>query len=100
MEKLKSFLSKIKEGSLSADQKMQIIPLLKDAWNDMSGTDTTSLHAFKLERIENVVWHPPKLTFKIERHGQTVCGSTRASLHTWEVDIEKAKAYIVGDAYR
>ena len=85
---------------MSADQKEQLIPLLKAVWNGISNTDTTNLLVSKLWRIENVMWQPPKLTFEIERHGWTVFGSTRADLHTWEVDTEKAQAHIVGMTYR
>ena len=42
-----------------------------------------------LGRMEDVAWHPPLLTFTVERHGGTVMGSTRATLQEWTVDVEK-----------
>ena len=38
--------------------------------------------------MEAVEWHPPVLTFVIERHGGTVLGSTRAELQRWTVDLD------------
>ncbi len=100
MEKLKKFLNEIKEGPLSTQQEEQLIPLLSEIWAEINIDCTTNLQYSKLNRIENAMWHPPKLRFDIERHGQTVRGSTRASFYAWEIDIEKAQAYIVGERYR
>ena len=43
-------------------------------------------------RMENVEWHPPILTFLIERHGGTVLGSARAELQRWTVDLDRRTA--------
>ena len=43
-------------------------------------------------RMEHVEWHPPLLTFVIERHGGTVLGSTRAELQRWTVDLDRKTA--------
>jgi len=45
-------------------------------------------------------WQPPFLTFKLERHGWTVNGSSRASLHTWKVDLENRSAQITKNGHR
>ena len=37
---------------------------------------------------------PPKLTFRIERHGGTVCGSSRAEMQYWVVDVDAATAML------
>lgn len=53
-----------------------------------------------LNRMENVSWQPPILSFSIERHGGTVMGSTRAELQHWEVDLVKQTATIVKTGHR
>jgi len=53
-----------------------------------------------LGRTENMSWCPPILTFAIERHGRTVNGSTRADLHTWQVNFENMTASIVRNSFR
>jgi hypothetical protein len=42
--------------------------------------------------MEALRWEPPHLRFVLERHGGTVMGSTRASLHHWAVDVEHGRA--------
>jgi len=41
-----------------------------------------------LGRTECVVWQPAKIVFRIERHGATVMGSSRAELQEWTIDLE------------
>ncbi len=45
-----------------------------------------------LGRIENPVWNPPRIVFRIERHGATVMGSSRAELQEWTIDLEQRTA--------
>lgn len=100
MERLRRFLSSISEGSLNADQVSHLIPLLRNVWGEINNNDTTGLDARRLDRIVNVRWHSPNLTFEIERHGQTMLGSTMADVHTWEVNTEEAGANLVGSRVR
>jgi hypothetical protein len=52
--------------------------LLKECWYEFEGADDTKMWPSKLTgRMEDITWDPPILTFKIERHGGTVMGSTR-----------------------
>jgi hypothetical protein len=60
---------------------------LKVCWADLEGSGEEGMHAGKLIRAEDLTWHPPILSFVIERHGGTVFGSTRAELHRWEIDV-------------
>lgn len=46
------------------------------------------------------MWNPPFLEFSIERHGQTVKGSTRATVHTWRLDLEALTASITSEKPR
>jgi hypothetical protein len=51
-------------------------------------------------RIEAPTWAPPILEFAIERHGQTVNGSTRATVYIWRVDVDAGHAGIVDEKRR
>ncbi len=75
--------------------------LLADCWSDLEGSSEGGMEASKLQgRMESIDWQPPLLTFVIERHGGTVCGSTRAELQHWEVDVERMTATIVKTGQR
>lgn len=68
--------------------------LLSDCWNLFEGSDFQSTTAYKLDgRMEDIYWTPPVLSFRIERHGGTVLGSTRAEMHRWEVNIDTMQAH-------
>lgn len=75
--------------------------LLADCWSDLEGAYDGGMEASKLlGRMESIHWQPPILTFVIERHGGTVCGSTRAELQHWEVDVDRMTATIVKTGQR
>jgi hypothetical protein len=66
--------------------------VLTDVWGDLH-SDDDSMGGHKLAgRLEQVEWHPPLLTFTIERHGGTVRGSTRGELQHWTVDVRAGTA--------
>ena len=49
--------------------------------------------AYKLDRIEELAWNPPELTFVIERHGAIVAGgSSRAEKQKWTVNLDTLTA--------
>jgi hypothetical protein len=58
------------------------------------------MRADKLWRMEDPAWSPPYLEFSIERHGQTVMGSSRGSVYRWRVNVDKGTAGIVGEKRR
>ena len=63
--------------------------LLAAAW-DALPSDDDSMAGYKLlNRMEAVTWKWPILTFRIDRHGATVLGSSRARLDEWTVDLER-----------
>lgn len=67
----------------------QLEELLAEASDEFSGDDE-GMEGYKLiKRMEDVLWNSPQLTFKIERHGITVMGSTRAELQGWTVNIRE-----------
>ena len=53
-----------------------------------------------MARAEDLVWQPPVLSFKIERHGATALGSTRAEVQKWHVDVSSGNAHCESETYR
>jgi hypothetical protein len=90
LELLVNYLASIPPGSI-ADPK-DVANLLSHCWYVFDGSDNTSMHAYKLGRMERVIWNPPTLEFTIERHGGTVLGSSRAELQGWTVNLAEKSA--------
>jgi hypothetical protein len=77
-----------------------LVNYLADAWPRLHGSSYSGMRAEKLYRLESPEWKPPVLTFKIERHGGTVMGSTRAEVQHWEVDTRTGSAQLVRNTRR
>ena len=91
MDDFLKHLELINAGPISDSSKLEC--LLSGCWEKFDGSSAESMHGDKLlNRMENVRWEPPILTFDIERHGGTVMGSTRAEIHSWEVDTNNQTA--------
>lgn len=86
---LREYLKKQPAGQI---QSGSLSGILSRCWDDLAGSYAEATTADKLSRIENVQWNPPDLTFELERHGGTVMGSTRADLHHWTIDVDRALA--------
>jgi len=84
----------------SSDTRTAVLSRLAAEWESYSGTADQRTYPGKLWRAENLVWQPPFLRFDLERHGATVNGSTRAAVHTWEVNVEEKNAAIVREGVR
>lgn len=91
---LRRSMMAIPPGKISdKDQIKKIEEALSTCWGSFFGAAETKMEGNKIVgRMEEVVWEPPLLSFKIERHGRTVNNSTRADMHLWILDIEKATA--------
>lgn len=100
MKSLQDLLSTIPPGHMSDGDCLQVLAELSQCWESIPGSDVKSTTADKLRRAEEVCWTPPILSFSLERHGGTVLGSSRASLHYWEVDTEQPEARIVKTSAR
>lgn len=100
MKSLRDLLSTIPPGDLSDDDCLRTLAELSECWESIPGSDVKSTTADKLHRAEEVCWAPPILSFTLERHGGTVLGSSRASLHRWEVDTEEPLARIAKTSVR
>lgn len=97
LKRLKAYLDQQVGRPLDANR---VGGLLSDCWDALDGSDFTKMRADKLWRIEEPSWDPPNLEFSIERHGQTVNGSSRATVYRWKIDLEKGTARIVGEKRR
>jgi hypothetical protein len=66
-------------------------------WQEFTGDDGGMTGDKLLGRMEKVVWELPIFSFKIERHGGTALGSSRASLQEWTLDlVKKTVRYVEG----
>jgi hypothetical protein len=90
ISELKEYLYSLPPGRVP--DSGPLLGLLCASWKSLAGSNVTKMAEQKLRRIENPRWQPPCLVFDIERHGETVCGSSRAGVFTWTVDIERKEA--------
>jgi len=88
MRELLDYLESEPSGPLVDDA--EVIGLMAKLWYDFSltGYDDGGMSIDKLYRAEDVTWEPPILSFRIERHGAVVAGSSkRADYQHWELDL-------------
>lgn len=88
--KLTDYLAKLPIGPV--EDKSALAALLSPVWGEFDGASESSMHAWKLDRMENPNWDPPVLTFRIERHGGTALGSTRAEMQGWTINVTRRTA--------
>ena len=98
IQDLREFAKGLAPGPITDSQRL--VDLLQRAWADLAGGEETKMEVYKLTRIEEPSWRPPRIKFIIERHGGTVLGSTRAELHTWVVDLDRARVDIAKTGHR
>jgi hypothetical protein len=91
-ERLKKFMDKIPAGNVTQEMQRELILLLAECWHIFKGSDEGSMVAYKLERMEDPFWQPPKLRFFIERHGGMVMRSSGAEIQGWEVVLDNRVA--------
>ena len=71
----------------------ELASLLVGCWGELDGASAGGMEPEKLLwRMEDISWHPPELSFTIERHGGTVLGSSRAEIQHWNVNVETRSA--------
>src|SRR6266508_7016099 len=74
---------------------------LAACWHQLDGGNERGMEPGKLRgRTEDMVWEPPLLRFRLERHGGTVQGSSRADLQDWTIDTNAATATVSVRGYR
>jgi hypothetical protein len=91
MKKLIEYLKATARGPINDTSYLE--PLIIDCWDRFFGSDRAGMTAEKLiQRMENIYWDPPILSFSIERHGGLVLGSTRAEVQKWELNMDDMSA--------
>jgi hypothetical protein len=98
LQKLRELLAKVPSGLVPADSRDQLVELLKSCWTEFEGGDESRMKVYKLDRIKDMCWCSPLLSFIIVRHGRAAQGSKRAERQRWDINIQElvAKQYIVG----
>lgn len=87
---LQALLAAIPPGPISDTSQLESV--LAACWDEF-GCHEGGMRGEKLHgRMENVTWSPPILEFRIERHGATALGSSRAELQAWGVNVEEGTA--------
>lgn len=91
---LRRVLMAMPPGNITEKSQIKKIEeVLSTCWDIFSGASEIKMEGYKIVgRMEEVVWEPPFVSFKIERHGRTVNASTRADIHQWILDVERATA--------
>ena len=98
-KELKKYLEKLEPGEIKKTNELE--EMLANCWHELIGGEEAGMLGYKLHsRMEKVEWRSPILSFTIERHGATVLGSSRASLQSWKVDVEKGTAEYTEGRYR
>jgi len=99
LSNLRTYLARVPSGPIK--DSTQLAFLLASCWEELSVTRSGGMQPHKLpERMEDVTWDPPILTFQIERHGATVQGSVYAEVQIWNVDIQNGSAVVHENAGR
>jgi len=88
---IRQHLDTLSPGDVLKSERTTTLRLLARIWERLPGATRESTAAYKLQRAENLRWEAPLLSFTLERHGQTVYGSSRASLHRWTVNVESGE---------
>ena len=92
IEYLRDLLKSIPAGPLDYPQHQEILEAFNRAYEYFDGALDTSMSVKKLNRIENLSWNPPVISFNIERHGGTVHGSSRADVYQWGLNVNTGEA--------
>lgn len=88
---LLEYLSTLQPSPISETTTLEL--LLDRCWHHLCVDSRGGMQAEKLaDRMESCVWEPPLLRFTIERHGGTMCGSSRAELQHWTVNVNTLTA--------
>ena len=73
---LEEYLDRQPPGAVTEPD--ELVGLLSASWDRFDGSGEAAMAHYKLDRMKNVRWDPPTLTFEVERHGAVAMGSSRA----------------------
>ena len=93
LDSIKAALKPIEPGPVPPEKYREIVALLSEAWDHLSGGDDQAMAGYKVPRAEKLHWDPPNLTFRVERHGGTVFGSVYAEIQPWTVNLDEETAH-------
>lgn len=100
LAELREYLARVSPGRVGDDDG-ELESLLCACWRQLEGGGAEGTTAEKLVgRVEDLEWDPPLLRFRIERHGRTVRGSSRADVHAWSVDVDAGTASCASGGWR
>ena len=100
-KRLETILVGLNTGLLNDIDTSRVEGFLAEHWDQLVKDADVGMQGFKVvDRTEKMEWQPPVLSFKIERHGRTVLGSSRAELQHWQLDTADCVATFNGDSYR
>ena len=100
-KQLETILVGLDTGLLNDIDTSRVEGFLAEHWDQLVKNVDGGMQGFKVvDRTEKMEWQPPVLSFKIERHGRTVLGSSRAELQHWQLDATDCVAMFNGDSYR
>ena len=95
LDELRSFLKSLSPGPVPAEAGRTIEMLLSSCWDRLDCDDQEGMKRYKLKRMEEVRWEPPRLIFEILRHPGMAKGLTGSGkLQEWAVDIQDGTAMV------
>ena len=101
LDQLGDFLKAVTAGPVTDTSTIvKLEALVAACWESLKGEDGGMTNRKLSDRMEDISWDPPLLSFTIERHGGTVLGSTRAELQRWIIDVNQASASCRRGSYR
>lgn len=90
----------IPEGPVGPEIRNTLLGELMEQWPRLVGGRETAMNSDKVFRAEQLRIENGRIRFEIERHARTMNGSTRADVHTWEVDLVHGTASIINESFR
>ena len=97
-ERLKKYLRNIPAGIINNTSEIEM--LLKESWGELDCHNGGMNGSKLIDRMEDVLWDPPELKFKIERHGAVVNNSIYAEVQAWTINVEEKNASFSIDSKR
>lgn len=97
----RALLEALDRFAIGAGDIAEIEHALARCWRSIAGGREGGMIANKLiGRMEDIEWRAPLLSFRIERHGGTALGSTRAEMQRWTIDTRTWSASATRRGYR
>jgi hypothetical protein len=101
IREMTELLQNVSAGPVPSNLVNPLLEQTAQSWSEFEGSDATNMAAWKIRRDDGATdwqWDPPILSFRIERHGGTVLGSSRAEKQRWRLNLKTqvASHQIVG----